>query len=237
MDVVAPYLRLRAVVAGAVHAPTGYLCNIKVIDRHLRELIPDCVEAIAAGPVSPETLVTGCWRTLTSTLGRQIDLIELQLATTPFLWHSIHAENATMMHLTQSFEFSAAHRLHCKELSEAENHEIFGKCANPNGHGHNYRVDVTVRGPVDRLGHVIALPEFEHIVRSEVIDRFDHKHLNLDCAEFEAINPSVENITQIVFDRLADVLPVELARVRVWETPKTYAEVDRAKRESSGPEA
>ncbi|MBI5763615.1 MAG: 6-carboxytetrahydropterin synthase [Planctomycetes bacterium] len=131
-----------------------------------------------------------------------------------------------MVELTQCFEFSASHRLHVPTLSAEENRRVFGKCNNPNGHGHNYQVEVTVAGEVSpESGAVLPLPQFESIVKHEVIDRFDHKHLNTDTADFAARNPSVENIAHRIWELLeAKVSPARLRRVRVWETAKTYAE-------------
>ena len=128
--------------------------------------------------------------------------------------------------LTQCFEFSASHRLHVPSLSADENRKVFGKCNNPGGHGHNYQVEVTVAGPLSaETGSVLPLPDFESIVKREVIDRFDHKHLNTDTPDFREVNPSVENISRRVWELLEDkVSPARLARVRVWETAKTYAE-------------
>ena len=158
-----------------------------------------------------------------------------------------------MVTITRSFEFAAAHRLHVPELSEEENRRIFGKCGNPSGHGHNYVLEVTVSGEPDSAsGTIVDLPTFEATVQERVIDRFDHKHLNVDCAEFATLNPTVENIARVIWDLLADVLgrcavphpeagcarqrdgapsPTEwgtqrcrLYAVRVWETPRTFAE-------------
>ncbi|NLU22175.1 MAG: 6-carboxytetrahydropterin synthase [Phycisphaerae bacterium] len=130
--------------------------------------------------------------------------------------------------MTQSFEFAAAHRLHCADMSEARNYEIFGKCNNPNGHGHNYQLEVTVAGrPDPATGHVIPLRQMEEIVNERVINRFDHKHLNQDCPEFRTLNPSVENITRVIWGLLEGQFgAARLARVRVWETAKTYAEYE-----------
>lgn len=135
-----------------------------------------------------------------------------------------------MVEVTQSFEFSAAHRLNVPAMSDEENRAFFGKCNNPNGHGHNYRVEVTVAGDVSNpAGRVIPLPQFEEIVKREVIDRLDHKHLNADMAEFAVLNPSLENIVRTIW-RLLDgrFAPARLRRVRVWETAKTYAEYEGA---------
>ena len=131
-----------------------------------------------------------------------------------------------MVEVTQTFEFSAAHRLHVPAMSEEENRDYFGKCNNPSGHGHNYRVEVTMAGEVSNpAGRVFPLPRFEEIVRREVIDRLDHKHLNADTPEFADLNPSVENITRTIWQLLdGRFAPARLRRVRVWETAKTYAE-------------
>ena len=131
-----------------------------------------------------------------------------------------------MVHLTQSFEFSASHRLYCADFTDEENRRVFGKCSNPNGHGHNYVVEVTVAGTPDAAtGTIIDEPHFERTVKDLVIDRLDHQHLNLDCDEFKSLNPSVENIARVIWNRLDGAFQRgQLAAVRVWETPKTYAE-------------
>ena len=159
-------------------------------------------------------------------LGRPVSLEALALWTTPYLSYAIVAGEASMVDVTQCFEFSASHRLHVASMSDEENRRVFGKCNNPNGHGHNYRVEVTVTGEVGRgSGQVVSLPAFEEVVRREVIDRFDHKHLNADTPEFANLNPSVENIARTMWGLLqGKVAPARLRRVKVWETAKTYAE-------------
>lgn len=130
-----------------------------------------------------------------------------------------------MIELTQCFEFSASHRLHRPDFSDEENRRIFGKCNNPSGHGHNYQVEVTIAGPVAETGTILPLPEFESVVKHEVIDRFDHRHLNSDTSEFSELNPSVENIALVIWQLLKGKLgPAALQKVRVYETAKTYAE-------------
>ncbi|MBU0639877.1 MAG: 6-carboxytetrahydropterin synthase [Planctomycetes bacterium] len=135
-----------------------------------------------------------------------------------------------MILLTQQFEFSAAHRLHCAALSEADNQRTFGKCNNANGHGHNYLLEVTLVGEPDaQTGAVLPLPAFEQVVKERVIDRLDHQHLNQDTAEFRTLNPSVENIARVIWGLLSNhVAPARLHAVRVWETPKTWAEYSGA---------
>ncbi|NBP51088.1 MAG: 6-carboxytetrahydropterin synthase, partial [Actinobacteria bacterium] len=140
-----------------------------------------------------------------------------------YTWSSTMPEHAIV---AERFEFSAAHRLHCPGLSDAENRRIFGKCNHPGGHGHNYRVEVAVRVPTGAGAQPMTAAALEAIVLREVIDRFDHKHLNVDCAEFASVNPSVENIARTCHGLLEAPVRAggaELHRVTVWETEKTSA--------------
>lgn len=228
----APYLVVRAVVSGRVDPAKGYLCSIATIDRLLRERAVPVLQsgfAESGGRLlpAPRTLAR-LWEPVRAGLPPGLVLEELRLNTTPYLSFAARAGGFPMIRMTQSFEFSASHRLHCPQLSDEENRRVFGKCNNPGGHGHNYVVDVTIEGDPDpRTGVLLELPRFEAAVKERVIDRFDHKHLNADCPEFAARNPSVENITRTVWDHLVSAFPgCRLCSVRVWETPKTYAEYD-----------
>ena len=132
-----------------------------------------------------------------------------------------------MVRLTQRFEFSASHRLFNRELDEEHNHRIFGKCSNPHGHGHNYEVEVTVKGPPDAMGSIMPVIELERLVYAAVIEPLDHKNLNVEVPEFAKLIPSVENIAMVIYNRLTPLFAghtARLATVRVWETPKTFAE-------------
>lgn len=135
-----------------------------------------------------------------------------------------------MIRWTQQFEFSAAHRLHSTRLDAEENHQLFGKCNNPAGHGHNYVVEVTIEsGGNGRPAAPFSPAAFEQQVRETVIDRLDHKHLNHDVAEFAALNPSVENIAAVIFGWLSGAGGgFSLQNVRVYETPKTWADCSAA---------
>ena len=127
--------------------------------------------------------------------------------------------------LRETFEFAASHRLHLSHRSDGENRALFGKCNNPNGHGHNYRIAVSVEVPAEQSADARpGFTELERIVESEIMARFDHKHLNLDCPEFAMTNPSVENIARISFEVLAEPFAAAGGRLRdveVWETEKT----------------
>jgi 6-pyruvoyltetrahydropterin/6-carboxytetrahydropterin synthase len=131
-------------------------------------------------------------------------------------------EESPMVTLTRSYEFAAAHRLHSESLSDEENAALFGKCNNPHGHGHNYVVEVTVGGePEPRTGFVIDLPLLDRVVHEQVVDRYDHRHLNLDIEEFRHLNPTSENLVKVIWDRLAPALPAgALRRVTVRETER-----------------
>ncbi len=121
------------------------------------------------------------------------------------------------------YSLSASHRLHTDALSEEENRAAYGKCNNPHGHGHNYVIEVLARGPVDaETGMVIDLGAFDEVVRTRVLDRFDHTNLNLDPL-FENRVPTTENLCKVIFGLLKTSLPAaELDYVRVEETENNF---------------
>src|SRR5438034_1040725 len=111
--------------------------------------------------------------------GREED-DQVRLSLSPFFSIACRASEHPMVRLSQKFEFSASHRLHSDSLSDEENRKCFGKCNNPHGHGHNYELQVTLAGEPDEKGLLIDVPAFERIVAETVIDRFDHKNLNVE---------------------------------------------------------
>lgn len=127
--------------------------------------------------------------------------------------------------LTRRYRFAAAHRLHTDHLSEQENQRIFGKCNNPNGHGHNYVLLVTVQGPIDAsTGRVLAVDMLDRIVRETVIARFDHRDLNGDPA-FSARTTTGENLVQLIWELLVERLPAGcLEKIGIIETRDNYFE-------------
>jgi 6-pyruvoyltetrahydropterin/6-carboxytetrahydropterin synthase len=224
-----PYLRARLTISGEPDAVTGYLCNIKVLDRLVRDaVIPLAAEELHqfGWRLAPERLCTLVWGKVADLRPDGATLERFELLATPFLRYAVDRKEPTMVEVTQQFEFAAAHRLHCPKLSDGENVDVFGKCNNPNGHGHNYVVEVSVRGvPDSQTGSITPLPKFEAAVRDHVIDRLDHKHLNDDTVEFAEVNPTVENIAKVVWGLLDGRLPGgALSNVRVYETPKTWAD-------------
>lgn len=131
-----------------------------------------------------------------------------------------------MIYLTRRADFSASHYYHDPKLSPAENQRIFGKCANLNGHGHNYTLEVTVKGEVDaRTGFVVDLKELKEIMEREVVAAMDHRHLNKEVPEFASLIPTTENLAVVIWKRLAPKMNVaKLHRVRVYEAEDLFAD-------------
>jgi 6-pyruvoyltetrahydropterin/6-carboxytetrahydropterin synthase len=130
-----------------------------------------------------------------------------------------------MVYLTRRASFSASHRLWSKQLTEAENYTVYEKCANPNGHGHNYMLEVTVRGTPDpQTGMVLNLTQLKDAMHEQVVDWVDHKHLNYDVPWLEGSIPTTEVLVVKFWDRLAEMLPRGLLyEVKLYETENNIA--------------
>ncbi|MBE15048.1 MAG: 6-carboxytetrahydropterin synthase [Dokdonia sp.] len=122
--------------------------------------------------------------------------------------------------------FNAAHRLHNAHWSDAKNKEVFGKCNNPNYHGHNYDLEVKVIGHCDpATGYVIDTKILSTLIKKNILDRFDHKNLNLDTEEFRELNPTAENIARVIYDILRKELDQALdLKIKLYETARNYVE-------------
>ena len=203
------FLSVQVTIAGEPEPQSGYVINIQRIDQVIRR---DGL-ALLEQRLPPAETASALFARL-----REIwpNLDRVRLGLSPYTCFSVHATEHPMVRFSHRFEFSAAHRLHNPALDAAANEALFGKCNNPNGHGHNYELEVTLRGefPIGRL---------EEIVSQTIIRRLDHKFLNLDVPEFAELNPTVENIAQTIFRLLKPEL-ASLAAVTVWETPKTLCE-------------
>ena len=130
--------------------------------------------------------------------------------------------------VTRRLRFNAAHRVHNSALSDAENLALFGKCNNPNWHGHNYLLEVSVTGPIDpTTGYVIDLAKLRDLVERELVSRIDHKNLNLDVPFMSGTNPTTENLIVACWSILEPrVAPGKLTRLKLWETENNYVEYD-----------
>ncbi len=133
-----------------------------------------------------------------------------------------------MILLTRKAEFSASHYYWNDALPSQENERLFGKCANRNGHGHNYTLEVTVEGQIDPVtGFVIDLKQLKEVIHREVVDVYDHRHLNLEVPEFKTMIPTTENIAIAIWNRLEGGIQsqgAKLQRVRVYEVPDLFAD-------------
>jgi 6-pyruvoyltetrahydropterin/6-carboxytetrahydropterin synthase len=132
-----------------------------------------------------------------------------------------------MVYLTRKAEFSASHFYHNPAFTPEENQRLFGKCNNPNGHGHNYTLEVTVKGAIDpKSGFVVDLKQLKDVMSREVLDAFDHRFLNKEVPEFLTRIPTTENLAATIWQRLAPKLKAaQLHRVRVYETPDLFVDV------------
>jgi len=133
-----------------------------------------------------------------------------------------------MIKVCRRSTFNSAHRLFRPDWSDEKNNAVFDKCNNPNYHGHNYTLEVWVSGEVDtETGYLIDLKILKTIIQKEIIDRFDHRNLNLDCPEFKQLNPTAENVAAVIYRLMREVLDkrYELS-IKLWETENNIVYFD-----------
>lgn len=221
------FYELTVACAGSADPQTGYFLNIKQIDQafadhvlcYLQTQIADGRRA-AGAPLGE--LMRQIISRLQPALGGAVESVQWRL--TPYYNLTLRSCDMHRLTIREQFEFSAAHRLHVESLGDPRNREVFGKCNNPAGHGHNYRLEVAVSAPINSDGRVLDVEKLDELVDAVVIQKLDHKNLNVDVAEFAARNPSVENIAVVIYDWLAqavDRLGVTIEEISVWETGKT----------------
>jgi len=266
----APFVECTVECVGEPDPTSGYLINIKEIDDAVHERVRPLLEEECGAPVPHDSLfpTPDLGRVLAEALAGlrdalPVEVVGLTLGLSPYHAVSMQPDpdansptpsspapstpapsTPASATISLRFDFAASHRLHVAGWDEATNHDYFGKCNNPNGHGHNYQVEVRVGVPTAMLGR-FPTNALERVVHETVIARFDHKHLNLDTEEFadgRGLNPTVENITRVCYDLLTgpvaglgdgrDEGPGEntngggvwLRSVRVWETDRTSSE-------------
>ncbi|MBV6458784.1 MAG: hypothetical protein HONBIEJF_01922 [Fimbriimonadaceae bacterium] len=226
---------LDVTVEGPVDPANGMVINIKVIDAFLQERvvrifaqrsINDEVPGFDRLAPSGENILTFIREQLNDL---PLPVTHLRLEETSDLAVEWDASQPNLMMLTRTYEFAASHRLHEPSLTEAENLELFGKCNNPSGHGHNYLVEVAVIGePKPPTSMVARIEELDAVVEREIIDRYDHKNLNCDVPELVGKNPTSEVVALAIFERLEPLVPAKLGKVVLHETARNRFEV-RAK--------
>lgn len=231
-------------VGGKIDPRTGMVVNIKDIDAVLKAqivqplhgtLLDEDLSLFRDMPPTPENLARFVWEQCVSALPPEGRLARVTLWPTTTLKAELSRMplelETPLLFVTRTYDFSASHRLHSSALSDAENAEIFGKCNWENGHGHNYEVEVTLCGDPDpatgQLGDGACL---DKIVQEQVLDPYDHKHLNYDVPDFRTLNPTSENLTVVIWNNLSRRLAREalggarLYRVAVRETARNFFE-------------
>ncbi len=223
-----------ATVAGKVEPSTGMVMDIKGLDDIMKSVINSELDHKFINEDHPyfkdknpttENLAIYLWDRLEEKI-ETCKLFKVRVEEEENLLSEYYGSENKMVYLTRIFDFCAAHRLHSQKLSDEENKELFGKCNNPNGHGHNYRLEVLVKGEIDpKTGMAVDLGYVDSVVEDRIIKRLDHKHLNMDVAEFKDLNPTSENVVMVIWDLLNEQMPRgSLYKIRLWETPKSCFE-------------
>jgi 6-pyruvoyltetrahydropterin/6-carboxytetrahydropterin synthase len=228
-DGLSVFFELGIELTGEANPATGLIVNVSDIDQKVREhAVPVFAGRIRTsyqaakhlGYYELAELLKSAWEKLADKFGAA-QLSKLSLKLNPFRTLAVDKADYAMVYLSEKFEFAAAHKLWNERLSEQQNIETFGRCANPAGHGHNYVVEVTIKWPV---GGELTTSNFEKVVYHELIKAVDHKNLNEDVPEFRKTNPTVENIAVFAWNKLVGRFgKAALHCVTVWETDKTYS--------------
>jgi 6-pyruvoyltetrahydropterin/6-carboxytetrahydropterin synthase len=224
---------------GPVEEKSGMVINIKTIDSILQSAIVETYDGKSLNDeVPPFERIAPTLENLLLDIRNRLECQELpppiqwctlKLAEMPGLYAELRWDSLIQtMTLTRSYEFAASHRLHSPDLTDEENLKLFGKCNNVHGHGHNYVLEVTVTGDPDpTTGMLVDLKALDEVIEREIVDRYDHRNLNLDVPEFADKNPTSEIVAQQIFSRLDGILPATLTRVRLYETARNLFEVSR----------
>jgi 6-pyruvoyltetrahydropterin/6-carboxytetrahydropterin synthase len=225
---------LEAEIEGPVDEQTGMVVNIKDLDAILQSRVVavldqkslnDEVEWFADRIPSLENLLLF----LEEAIGEPPSgsrLRRLRLDEMPTLWAELTQNGTRTMTLTRTYEFAASHRLHHAGLPEERNQELYGKCSNPAGHGHNYILEVTVEGDPDpETGMLVDLEALDRAVEERIVNRYDHRNLSVDLPEFHGKVATSEVVAQQIWKDLEGALPAKLARIRLHETARNAFEV------------
>ncbi len=225
--------RCRLTLKGPLDPSTGMVVNLTTVKEALEQALERFQNAwidrdhpaFAARVSTTENLALYLWQDLAARL-RGMDLVRIQVAESPTLQSEYTGMPDRTVFVTRAYDFSAAHRLHSKCLSDEENRRVFGKCNNPAGHGHNYGLEVTLQGRVDeRTGTAVDLGRLDAVVEERVLKVLDHRNLNQDLPEFAALNPTSEHLAQVIWGWLEPELGPALYRVRLQETARNVFEV------------
>ena len=223
------FFELAVALIGEVEPATGFVINVNDIDKNVRKyVVPVFAQQIREdfrqgrhiGFFEITKLLKSAWGQLADKFGTA-KLRELSLALNPFRKVTVDCEDCKMSYFSEKFEFVATHKLWNDDFSDERNRKVFGKCANPAGHGHNYVVEVTIKRPVGEGG--LCIGDFERVVDDEFVKLVGHKNLNVDVPYFAKAIPTVENIAAFAWEKLVGKFgEAVLHCVTIWETDKTY---------------
>ena len=222
------FFELSVELLSEVDPDTGFVVNVAEIDKKVREYaVPVFVGKVKENFNHAKHIDFFAVVEILSLARNRLEgkfakahLNKLSLKLNPYRKVEICSEDSEMVFFSEKFEFAATHKLWNNSFTDQQNMDVFGKCANPTGHGHNYVIEVTIKMPVSSKNFYIG--DFEKIVDSELISLIDHKNLNLDIGYFAEVTPTIENIAVFAWDKLAGKFPKQLLHcVTVWETDKT----------------
>jgi 6-pyruvoyltetrahydropterin/6-carboxytetrahydropterin synthase len=230
----APYYEFDAQCTGDPDPDTGYLISIHEIDTAFRDhALPVLRAGLLSKRLDPAAILPNLFAATRDNLPVPLTALTWRLTPNQSLTMTTTSTttDTSAVILTERFEFAAAHRLAVKGNTQEQNHALFGKCANPNYHGHNYILQTQTAVPTDRLADTSLATRIARTVDEHAIDALDHKNLNLDVPRFDpsrddSVIPSVENIARFCYESLAPHiadLGASLLRVTVWETERTSA--------------
>ncbi|UCD53512.1 MAG: 6-carboxytetrahydropterin synthase [Phycisphaerales bacterium] len=223
------FFELTVEIAGPVDPDTGFVVNVVDIDQATRRYaVPTFAERIrthyrAGKHIDLDVLAQTLAKAGTILAGKfgaaQVDRLILKL--NPYRKITMETNEPGVLYFSEKFEFAAMHKLWNDEFSAERNFEVFGKCAHPTGHGHNYVVEVTVQTAPEAADFEVG--RFQQIVDTELIALVDHKNLNVDLGVFRKTIPTVENLAAFAWNQLVEKLqPVRLHSVTIWESDRTY---------------
>lgn len=221
------FFELSVGLAGEADESTGFVVNVIDIDKLIRRYaVPvfaqGVQEAFRSGRGLKICETAGLLAGLRGVLKEKFSgamLIELGLGLNPYRKIAFDCEDMKMYYFSEKFDFAAMHKLWNERFSEQKNFEVFGKCANPGGHGHNYVVEVTIKAAKDSD---ICIGDFERVVDGEFVKLVDHKNLNADVAALAGVNPTIENLAEFAWGRLNGKFgSAKLHCVSIWESERT----------------
>ena len=229
------YFALWVDLKSQLNPDTGFVVNVSEIDKLIRlRVIPQIsrwMQAFFANRKTPTlwdivALLGTCWPIIADGFPDK-KLTQLRLELNPFRTISIQVEADGMFTFSEKFEFSAMHQLWNEKFDEATNYELFGKCANPAGHGHNYVLEVHVQSAIEQVNDGWT-SDYQQVVKEGFLDLVDHKNLNVDVPGLEKLNPTVENLAYFAWEKLEGKFKNgKLAKITIWENDRTFCSYTR----------